>query len=237
MTIARRNILGLIAASAATALTGCGGGGDGPSSRPVRVLNLNPEFPSAEVSIRNTVVASILPFKELTGPIEVAFGAYTITFRDRTGFVPPVDFPNIPANENSAIEVFYRNGISNTVGLQPLLENSPPFVINLFDSTESLIVELEDEFGTVQRPVPELAFQASVAQSSLSRRCGLRVFRSSDLSVVYDSGPVLLARPRAILLFPLSATFPFNPIFGRVGVMALDYSGISATAEVWPAIA
>lgn len=233
MTIARRNILGLMAASAAAALAGCGGG-DGPSSRSVRVLNLNPEFPSAEVTIRNTVVASILPFKELTGPIEVAFGAYTITFRDRTGFVPPADFPNIPANENSAIEVFYRNGISNGVGLQPLLENSPPLVINLFDSTESLIVELEDEFGTVQRPEPELAFQASIAQSSLSRRCALRVFRSSDLSVVYDSGPVLLARPRAILLFPLSATFPFNPIFGRVGVMALNYSGANATAQEWP---
>ena len=235
MTIARRNILGLIAARAATALAGCGGG-DGPSSRSVRVLNLNPDFPSAEVTIRNTVVASILLFKKLTDPIGVAFGAYTITFRDRTGSVPLVDFPNIPANENSAIEVFYRNRIGSTVGLQPLLENSPPFVINLFDSTESLIVELVDEFGTVQRPEPELAFQAAVAQSSLSRRCGLRVFRSSDLSVVFDSGPVLLTRPRAILLFPLSATFPFNPIFGRVGVMALDYNGANATVEVWPAI-
>ena len=235
MTIARRNILGLIAASAATTLAGCGGG-DGPSSRSVRVLNLNPDFPSADVRIRNVPVASALPFKGLTEPIEVAFGTYTITFLDRTGFVPPVDFPNISANENSAIEVFYRNRIGNTVGLQPLLENSPPFVINLFDSTESLIVELVDEFGTVQRPEPELAFQAAVAQSSLSGRCGLRVFRSSDLSVVFDSGPVLLARPRAILLFPLSATFPFNPIFGRVGVLALNYSGANATAEVWPAI-
>ena len=228
MTIARRNILGLIAASAATALAGCGGG-DGPSSRSVRVLNLNPDFPSAEVTIRNTVVASILLFKKLTDPIGVAFGAYTITFRDRTGSVPLVDFPNIPANENSAIEVFYRNRIGSTVGLQPLLENSPPFVINLFDLTESLFVELDDGIGPLQQQT--LDFGASVAQSSRSTECRLRVFRSINGPLVYDSGPVL--RLRGILLFPLPDAFPFDPNFGRVGVMALDYSGPNATAKEW----
>ena len=224
MTIARRNILGLIAASAATALAGCGGG-DGPSSRSVRVLNLNPDFPSAEVRIRNVPVASVLPFKRLTEPIEVAFGTYTITFLDRT--VPPVDFPNISVNENSAIEVFYRN--RNTVGLQPLLENSPPFVINLFDLTESLFVELDDGIGPLQQQT--LDFGASVAQSSRSTECRLRVFRSINGPLVYDSGPVL--RLRGILLFPLPDAFPFDPNFGRVGVMALDYSGPNATAKEW----
>ena len=227
MTIARRNILGLIAASAATALAGCGGGG--PSSRSLRVLNLNPDFPTVQVEIRNAVVAPILPFEGLTGPIEVAFGEYTMAIRDRTGAVPPVFFDHIAANENSAaIEVFYRD--FNTVGLQGLLDTSPPVVINYFDSTESLIVELDDGFGTVQRQ--EVAFKSSVAQSSQSAQCRLRVFRFSDGTLVYDSG--LRTRPRAILLFPLFAPFPFDPIFGRVGVMALNYSGANASAEEWP---
>ena len=231
MTIARRNILGLIAASAATALAGCGGGSDGPSSRFVQVLNLNPNFPSTEIGIRNTIVAPIVPFKKLTGPIEVAFGTYTIAFRDRNGAVPPVFFDNIPANENSpSIEVFYRD--FNTVGLQGLLESSPPVVINFFDANEHLIVHLDDGFGTVQ--TKELAFLDSVAQSSLSPGCRLRVARASDLSLVYDSGPLLDERPRAILLFPLVAAFPFDPIFGRVGVIALNYSGANATAQEWP---
>ena len=140
-------------------------------------------------------------------------------------------FDNIPANENSpSIEVFYRD--FNTVGLQGLLESSPPVVINFFDANEHLIVHLDDGFGTVQ--TKELAFLDSVAQSSLSPGCRLRVARASDLSLVYDSGQLLDERPRAILLFPLVAAFPFDPIFGRVGVIALNYSGANATAQEWP---
>lgn len=230
MTIARRNILGLIAASAATALPGCGGGGGGPSSRLVRVLNLNPEFPSAQVEIRNTVVAPLLSFREMTQPIEVAFGSYTLTVRDRAS-ARSESFDNIPADENSAsVEVFYRS--FNSVGLQGLLETSPPLVINLFDVNEHLIVDLDDGLGIVQ--TKELAFQGSVAQASLSPQCRLRVYRSSNGALVYDSGTPFRPRPRAILLFPLFAGFPFDPIFGRVSVMALNYSGAYASAEEWP---
>ena len=75
MSIDRRKIIGLVAASAATALAGCGGGGDyAPPTRFVWLLNLNPEFPSLDVSFGATLVTPALAFPALTPRFEVEYG-------------------------------------------------------------------------------------------------------------------------------------------------------------------
>ena len=49
----------VLASFSALALAGCGGGSDGPSSRFVQVLNLNPNFPSTEIGIRKSGIVRI----------------------------------------------------------------------------------------------------------------------------------------------------------------------------------
>ena len=78
MSIGRRKIIGLFAAGAATALAGCGGGYAPAPTRFVWLLNLNPEFPSVDVSFGATTVTLGLPFPALTARLEVEYGSYTV---------------------------------------------------------------------------------------------------------------------------------------------------------------
>ena len=222
MSIDRRALIGLFAASAATTLAGCGGGGDYQSAptRFVWLLNVNPNFASVDVSFNSTVVASAMPFESLTLPIEVEFGTYTIGLRDRaSGRNLLFDGFNVD-NYSPSIEVFYRNGTSARLGA------SPSGIVNYFDSPEALDVELDDGTGFVQ--LSRLAFESSAPQISQSLNCRLRLRRASDGVLVYDSG--LRRRTGAIIIYPA------DPVLGLVGVVGLDYSFSAAVATRWPNI-
>ena len=221
MTIARRSILGLFAVGAATALTGCGGGGsDSIPTRFMWVLNLNSEFPSADVAFGPDPVSSALPFQALTPRIEVEFGVYSVGLRDRASG-RTLYFDGFVVDDYSpSIEVFYRHGTSARLGA------SPAGIVNYFESPEALVVELDDGAGSVQTTV--LSFEDSAPQASLSANCRLTVRRANDGVLVYDSG--LRQRTGAILLFPS------DPLIGFVGALGLNYSGSSAGAVSWPNI-
>ncbi len=223
MSIDRRALIGLFAASAATALAGCGGGGDyqSPPTRFVWVLNVNPDFVSVDVSFNSTRVATAMPFESLTLPIEVEFGTYTIGLRDRgpSGRNLLFDGFNVD-NYSPSIEVFYRKGTSARLGA------SPSGIVNYFDSPELLVAELDDGTGFVQTTV--LPFEGSAPQASQSLNCRLRLRRASDGVLVYDSG--LRRRSGAIVIYPA------DPVLGFVGVVGLDYSFSDATAVRWPNI-
>lgn len=221
MSIDRRKLIGLFAASAATALAACGGGGDyEPPTRLVWVLNLNPDFASVDVAFDATVVTFGLPFQALTPAIELAFGTYTIGLRNPSSG-RTLHFDGIDVDDASpSIEVFYRKGTS--ARLWP----SPSGIVNYFDSTESLIADLSDSGGNVQTSV--LAFEQSAPQVSQSAACRLRLRRASDGVLVYDSGS--RQRTGAILIYPS------NPSIGLVGVVGLDYTFNAASAVIWPNI-
>ena len=219
MSIDRRKIIGLFAATAVTALAGCGGGDhhDTPT-RLVWVLNLNPDFPSVDVAFDSTVVVGGLPFPALTPPIELVFGTYSIGLRNvltgRTLF-----FDGFAVDDFSpSIAVFYRHGTSARLAPSPL------GIVNYFDSSESLIADLDDGTGSVQTTV--LAFEGSAPQASQSLNCRLFLSRASDQVLVYDSG--LRERTDAILIFPA------DPVTGLVAVVGLNYSFDGATVVGWP---
>ena len=223
MTITRRNILGLFAAGSATALAGCGGGGDGYDDAPtrfVRVLNLNPEFPSVDVAIDATVVVTNVPFEALTPAIELVFGTYSIGLRDRAS-ARVLYFDGFGVDDRSpSLEVFYRKGASARLGPSPL------GIVNYFDSSESLVAELSDASGNTQTSV--LAFEASAPQVSQSLNCRLRLRRASDNVLVYDSGS--RQRTDAILIYPADASS------GLVRAMGVNHTYSTASAVVWPNI-
>lgn len=226
MTIARRQLMiGLFASGAAATLAACGGGGSyAPPTRLVWVLNLNPEFPSVDVSFGAPgatvaqVVSPGLPFQALTLPIEIAFGTYSIGMRDTSSGLT-VFFDNFNVdNYSPSVLVFYRNGSST------LLAPAPTGIVNYFDSNVALDAELGDTAGTVQ--LTPLAFNVSAPQASQSAYCQLRLRRATDGVLVYDSQ----VQPRAgtILIYPA------DPVSGLVAVVGLNYTFNSASAVVWP---
>ena len=223
MSIDRRKIIGLFAASAATALAGCGGGGDSaPPTRLVWLLNVNPEFPSADVSLGSTPIASALPFPGLTATAEVEFGSYTIALREQSTGVTQ-SFDGVLVDDISpSMFVFYRHFTSTRLG------SSPPGIINYFDSTVPLDVDLYDDVGNVQ--LERLEFEGSANQNSASRNCTLRLYAAGSTELIYDSG--LQQRTDSILVFP---RYPAaSPLSGQVAVIGLNYGRNGAGAVTWP---
>ena len=233
MTIARRHMLGFFAASAAAALAGCGGGGDGPPTRTVGVLNVNPDFASAEVKFNNAAVASV-DFPRLSPPLYVPFGTYTVALRDVTGPRGSLLFDNISVDANSpSVEVFYRRLNSARLGVPNalLLESTPPIILNCCDLDNFLTVEFDYGSGiVVPKSVP---FEGSSDQPSQFPRESiyrLRV-RRSDGTLDFDSGTQTFhSNTHAIVLFP------FNSTGNRVGVLGLNYGGGNASVEEWNSV-
>lgn len=222
MSIDRRKILGLFAASAATALAGCGGGDDGPLTRFEWLLNLNPEFPSAELTFGATTVASSLPFPGLTSRFEVEFGSYTVGLREiSTGETQ--NFDGVVIDDLSpSLFVFYRHFNSTRLG------STPPGIINYFDSTVALDVDLFDDAGNVQ--LETLTFEGGAPQNSRSQNCRLRLYAAGSTVLIYDSG--LQQRTDSILIFP---RYPAaSPSAGEVAVVGLNYDVGFAAAFSWP---
>ena len=227
MSLDRRKIIGLFAASAATTLAGCGGGGYGsgdiaPPTRFVWLLNLDPEFPSVDVSFGATTVTSALPFPALTPRFEVEYGSYSVGLRERSNGTT-LAFDGVAIDGYSpSMFVLYRHFGSTRLG------SSPPGIINYFDSDVSLDVDLFDDVGGVQ--LERLTFEGSAPQRSQSRNCALRLYAAGSPVLVYDSGPQ--QRTDSILIFPRDpAASPFS---GQVAVVGLNYGFNSAAAVSWP---
>ena len=225
MSLNRRKVLAFLGAGATTALAGCGGGGDSggspPPTRFVSLLNINPEFQSAEVVFGGTVVSSGLPFSALTQRFEVEYGNYTVSVRDRsTGFVQ--SFDNVVVDGTSpSVLVFYRRFGSSRLGA------SPPGIINYFDSSVALDVDLLDDTGGAQ--LETLPFEAGAPQRSRSLNCVLRLFAAGSSVPVYDSG--LQRRPGSILIFARYSASSASA--GQVAVVALNYLSGPVTAVSW----
>lgn len=223
MSIDRRQLIGLFAASAATALAGCGGSDDYVvPTRRAWLLNLNPEFPYVDASFGPTIVASALPFQGLTAGFEVEYGSYTVGLRQSSiGFTQSFDGVAVGAYSPSMF-VFYRHFNSTRLG------SSPPGIVNYFDSNVSLDVDLFDDVGNVQ--LETLTFEGGAPQNSRSRNCTLRLYAAASSVLVYDSG--LQRRMDSILVFPrYPAASPFS---GQVAVVGLNYDLGFATAVSWP---
>jgi hypothetical protein len=229
MSIDRRKIIGLFAASAATTLAGCGGGGDdGSGLQRVWVMNVNPEFPSADVSVGSTLVASGLPFPGLTSPVDFDSAYYTVRVR-RSASSVFFDFDNVLIDARSSLPslfVFYRHFASAR------LVPAPRGIENYFDSTVNLDYDLFDGDGTgnsfVQTQV--LPFEGGARQTSGSSTCRLRLYAEGSSTLIYDSGvqnrrDSILIHPR----FPAASTRS-----GEVAVTALNYGFVNASAVVWP---
>lgn len=234
MTIARRKIIGLFAAGAATTLAGCGGGGDVyvdvpyvPPTRSMSLLNLNPEFASSDVTFGGATVASDLRFPGITAPFVAAYGSYTLGIRNRAPVVTQ-NFDNLPVDANSpSLFVFYRRFASTSLGSSPLV----PGITNYFDSTVPLDVDLFDESGGVQL-IDALGFEGNAAQASGSRNCRLQLYAARSSVLIYDSGPQLQARTDSIIIFP---RFPAaSNRSGEVAVIGLNYNVNGASAVSWP---
>lgn len=234
MPIARRKIIGLFAAGAATTLAGCGGGGDvyvdAPYVAPTRsmsLLNLNPEFASSDVTFGAATVASGLGFPGITTPFVAEYGLYTLGISNRAPVVTQ-NFDNLPVDGSSpSLFVFYRRFSTTRLGSSPLV----PGITNYFDSTVPLDVDLFDETGGVQL-VDALGFEGSAAQTSASGSCRLRIYAAGSPVLIYDSGPQLQARPDAIIIFP---RFPAaSSRSGEVAVVGVNYNVNGASVVVWP---
>lgn len=224
MSLNRRKVLVLFGAGATTALAGCGGGGSGDNPPPTRfasLLNLNPEFQSADIAFGNTTVGSALSFPGLTQRFEVEFGNYTVAVRDRTtGSVQ--SFDNVVVDDNSpSLLVFYRHFGSSRLG------SSPPGIINYFDSGVALDVDLLDDAGNAQ--LETLPYETGVPQRSRSLNCVLRLFAAGSSVPVYDSG--LQRRPDSILIFARYQAASASS--GQVAVVALNYLSGSVSAVSW----
>lgn len=223
MSLRRRQILTYLAAGSASALAACGGGGSSYDDTPTRLmwlLNIDPEVPSADVGFGSSTVASALPFPGLTPAVEIAYGSYTFSIRNRANGLTAY-FDNVPVDYGSpAMLVFYRKGKSSRLGA------SPVGIVNYFDSTEALNVELYDGAGNVQ--LSALAFEGSAPQASRSDNCRLLLRRASDGALVYDSG--LRFREGAILIFPA------DPASGLVAAAGLSYTETDARLVSWPNI-
>ncbi len=225
MSIDRRKVIGLIGASAATVLAGCGGGGyQPPPTRFVWLLNLNPEFQSVDVSFGATRVTSGLPFQTLTPRFEVEYGIYSVALRDPSdGFTQIFDNVVIDANSPSVF-VFYRSGTSARLAPAPL------GIVNYFDSAVPLDVDLFDGVGNFVQLVDALRFEGVAAQVSNSFDCELDLFATGFPGLIYNSG--LRPRTDSIIVFP---RFPAgHPRSGEVAVVGLNHGLTSASAAIWP---
>ena len=223
ISIDRRKAIGLFAASAATLLAGCGGGYEPPPTRFVWLLNLNPEFPSLDVSFGATPVTTALPFGALTPRFEVEYGRYSVALRDRSpnGITEVFDSVAIDG-QSPSVFVFYRHFASTRLG------SAAPGIANHFDSTVALDVDLFDGGNLVQ--IETLGFEGGAAQSSRSQNCQLRLYAAASPVLVYDSG--LRQRTDSILVFP---RFPAASQFsGEVAVVGLNHGFSSASAVSWP---
>lgn len=230
MSIDRRKIIGLFAATTATTLAGCGGGGgdDGPGLQRVRVLNVNPEFPSADVTVGSTLIAASLPFPGLTSPVDFESGYYTIRVR-RPGSGAFFDFDNVAIDAGSSLPglfVFYRRFASAR------LVPAPRGIENYFDSGVNLDFDLFDGDGSgnsfVQSEI--LPFEGGARQTSGSSTCRLRLYAEGSSTLVYDSG--VQNRTDSILIHP---RFPAaSARSGEVRVTALNYGFLNASAVDWP---
>ena len=228
MSIARRKIIGLFAASAATALAGCGGGGDDVVLQRVWVLNLNPEFPSADVSVGATLLAAGLPSPGLTSPLDFETGYYTVRVRRPADGVL-FDFNNVLIDARSSLPslfVFYRH--FDSARLVP----APRGIENYFDSSVNLDFDLFDGDGTgtsfVQTQI--LPFEGGGRQTSNSSTCRLRLFAEGSTTLIYDSG--VQNRTDSILIHP---RFPAaSARSGEVAVVGLNYGFVNAGAVIWP---
>lgn len=229
MSIDRRKIIGLFAATAATTLAGCGGGGsDGPYLQRVWVLNVNPEFPSADVSVGSTLVAAGLPFPGLTSPVDFDTGYYTVRVRRPASSVF-FDFDNVLIDAGASLPslfVFYRHFASAR------LVPAPRGIENYFDSTVNLDFDLFDGDGTGNSFVQTqlLPFEGGGRQTSNSSTCRLRLYAENSPTLIYDSG--VQNRSDSILIHP---RFPASSArSGEVAVTALNYGFVNAGAVVWP---
>ena len=222
MSIDRRKLIGLFAASAATTLAGCGGGSDyAAPTRNVWLLNLNPEFPAADVSIGATTVAASLQFPGLTSPAAVEHGRYTVSVRGNT----TQNFDNVLFDDYSpSMFVFYRRFASTRLG------SSPRGIVNYFDSSVGLDVDLFDDngAGNVQL-LDALSFEGDALQTSRSTNCRLRLYAARSPTLIYDSGQQ--ARTDSIIVYP---RFPASSSRGgEVAVIGLNYTSNSASAVSW----
>jgi hypothetical protein len=225
MSIDRRQFIALLTTGAASLLAGCGGGGyHPPPTRFMWLLNLNPEFPGADVSFGATTVSSALPFPALTPRLEVEYGSYTVGLRERSnGFTQNFDAVAIDAQSPSMF-VFYRHFASTRLG------SAVPGIVNFFDSNIALDVDLFDGVNNVQ--LETLTFEGSAPQNSRSLNCALRLYAAGSPTLVYDSG--LRERTDSILVFP---RFPAaSPRNGEVAVLGLNFGSGSAAAVNWPNI-
>lgn len=233
MTIARRKIIGLFAAGAATTLAGCGGGGEVyvevpyvPPTRLMSLLNLNPEFSFSDVTFGAATVASGLEFPGITNPFVAEYGTYTLSIRNRSPAITQ-NFDGLPVDGSSpSLFVFYRRFASTRLGSSPLV----PGITNYFDSTVGLDVDLFDETGGVQL-IDALGFEGNATQASGSRNCRLQLYAAGSPVLIYDSGPQLQARPDSIIIFP---RFPAaSSRSGEVAVIGLNYNVNGASAVSW----
>ncbi|MEO8057317.1 MAG: hypothetical protein ABI671_03250 [Burkholderiales bacterium] len=228
MSIDRRKIIGLFAASAASTLAGCGGGDDGPGLQRVWVLNVDPEFPSADVSVGSTLIGSGVPFTGLTNPVDFDSAYYTVRVRQPGGGAT-FDFDNVLVDARSSLPslfVFYRHFAS--ARLVPALRG----IENYFDSSVNLDFDLFDGDGSgtgfVQTQV--LPFEGGTQQTSSSSTCRLRLYAEGSSTLVYDSG--VQNRTDSILIHP---RFPAaSARSGEVRVTALNYGFVNASAVDWP---
>jgi hypothetical protein len=245
MTLDRRQIVGLFAttavSSAVATLAGCGGGGsasveiyDDPYEPPYRptgyawILNLHPEYTALDVDFNDTIVASNLPFRALSQRIELDPGTYTLGLQNQNSdFI--ASFGNYTVGDRrSRVNVIYRKGSVTQKS------ETPSGIVNYFESSEALVIELDEATttGVVQTSV--MPFETTAIQISPSPNCRLRVRRSSDGVLVYNSGVV--KRARAIILFQT------DPAFGYVGAVGVDYqldavNGVInpiANVALWP---
>ena len=231
MTIARRKIIGLFAASAATTLAGCGGGGEVyvdvpyvPPTRSMSLLNLNPECPLSDVTFGAAAVASALAFPGITTPFVAEYGTYTLSIRNRSPVITQ-NFDGLPVDGSSpSLFVFYRRFASTRLGSSPLV----PGITNYFDSAVPLDVDLFDDAGGVQL-IDALGFEGNAPQASGSRNCTLRLYAAGSNVLIYDSG--LQQRTDSIIIFP---RFPAaSSRSGEVAVIGLNYNVNGASAVSW----
>ena len=234
MTIARRKIIGLFAAGAATTLAGCGGGGDVyvdvpyvPPTRSMSLLNLNPEFALSDVTFGSVTVASALAFPGITTPFVAAYGSYTLGIRNRATGVTQ-NFDSLPVDDLSpSMFVFYRYP---EPARPSRLGSSPRGIVNYFDSSVGLDVDLFDDngAGSVQL-LDALRFEGDALQTSRSTNCRLRLYAAGSPTLIYDSGQQ--ARTDSIIVYP---RFPASSSRGgEVAVIGLNYTSNSASAVSW----
>ena len=233
MTIARRKIIGLFAASAATTLAGCGGGGDVyveapyvPPTRSMWLLNLNPEFAVSDVTFGAATVASGLGFPGITAPFVAEYGNnYTLGIRSRAGVTQ--NFDGLPVDASSpSLFVFYRRFASTRLGSSPLV----PGITNYFDSSVPLDVDLFDDNGAgAVQLLDALAFEGVALQTSRSTNCRLRLYAAGSSTLIYDSGQQ--TRTDSIIVYP---RFPAaSSRSGEVAVVGVNYGLNGASAVEW----